>query len=51
VVVSSRQQAGVDAAVARLRGQGVECAGAVCHVGNAEHRERLITTAVEVCGG
>nr|KAF6391757.1 hypothetical protein mPipKuh1_003805 [Pipistrellus kuhlii] len=51
VVVSSRKQQNVDRAVAALQGEGLSVTGTVCHVGKAEDRERLVTTAVKRYGG
>ncbi|EDL36299.1 dehydrogenase/reductase SDR family member 4 isoform 1 [Mus musculus] len=47
VVVSSRKQQNVDRAVATLQGEGLSVTGIVCHVGKAEDREKLITTALK----
>lgn len=51
VVISSRKQQNVDRAVATLQGEGLSVTGTVCHVGKAEDRERLVTTAVNLHGG
>lgn len=51
VVVSSRKQQNVDRAVATLQGEGLSVTGIVCHVGKAEDRERLVTTAVKLHQG
>ena len=51
VMVSSRKQNNVDRAVAMLRDEGLDVAGMVCHVGNSEHRERLIQETVKAKGG
>lgn len=51
VVISSRKQQNVDRAVAALQGEGLSVTGTVCHVGKAEDRERLVTTAVNLHGG
>ncbi|ELW69268.1 Dehydrogenase/reductase SDR family member 2 [Tupaia chinensis] len=51
VVISSRKQQNVDQAVTMLRGEGLSVTGTVCHVGKAEDRERLVSTALEHCGG
>ena len=48
VVVSSRDEGRVAEAVQSLRQQGIDCTGVTCHVGNKEHRDRLIDTAVQV---
>lgn len=42
VVVSSRKQKNVDAAVAKLKMEGLSVTGMVCHVGLKEDREKLI---------
>uniref|UniRef100_A0A671DZZ5 Dehydrogenase/reductase SDR family member 4 n=1 Tax=Rhinolophus ferrumequinum TaxID=59479 RepID=A0A671DZZ5_RHIFE len=47
VVVSSRKQQNVDRAVAALQGEGLSVTGIVCHVGKAEHRERLVATSIK----
>ena len=41
VVVSSRKQKNVDAAVEKLKSQGGDVIGLVCHVGHKEDRKRL----------
>ncbi|XP_033754780.1 dehydrogenase/reductase SDR family member 4-like [Pecten maximus] len=51
VVVSSRKQANVDAAVKKLKSQNLDVVGVVCHVGKPEDRDRLVTTAIEKYGG
>uniref|UniRef100_A0A8C6RDZ4 Dehydrogenase/reductase SDR family member 4 n=1 Tax=Nannospalax galili TaxID=1026970 RepID=A0A8C6RDZ4_NANGA len=51
VVISSRKQQNVDRTVATLQGEGLSVTGIVCHVGKAEDRERLVTTAVNRHGG
>ena len=47
VVVSSRKQANVDAAVSSLRAKGIDVFGLACHVGSAEQRKRLADAVVE----
>jgi len=42
VVISSRKQRNVDAAVEKLAKEGLSVTGTVCHVGVAEDREKLI---------
>ena len=42
VMISSRKEANVEAAVAKLRADGHEVAGAVCHVGKPEDRNKLL---------
>lgn len=51
VVVSSRKQQNVDRAVATLQGEGLSVTGIVCHVGKAEDREKLVTTALKLHQG
>jgi NAD(P)-dependent dehydrogenase (short-subunit alcohol dehydrogenase family) len=51
VVVSSRKQDAVDAAAAGIRGKGGDAIGVECHVGKADHRERLVEQTVEKFGG
>nr|XP_048301302.1 dehydrogenase/reductase SDR family member 2, mitochondrial-like [Myodes glareolus] len=51
VVISSRKQENVDRAVTTLKGEGLSVTGTVCHVGKAEDRQHLVTTALEHSGG
>ncbi|XP_057370050.1 dehydrogenase/reductase SDR family member 4-like [Daphnia carinata] len=51
VVVSSRKQKNVDAAVAKLKMEGLTVTGMVCHVGLKEDREKLIEKTVSLFGG
>ena len=51
VMISSRKQANVDRTVDALRGEGLDVAGVVCHVGKPEHRERLVEETVKAKGG
>ncbi|XP_038166368.1 dehydrogenase/reductase SDR family member 2, mitochondrial-like isoform X1 [Arvicola amphibius] len=51
VVISSRKQQNVDRAVATLKEEGLSVTGTVCHVGKAEDRQHLVTTALEHSGG
>nr|XP_034992197.1 dehydrogenase/reductase SDR family member 4-like [Zootoca vivipara] len=51
VVVSSRNQANVDRAVAELQTENLSVSGLVCHVGKAEDRQRLVNAALERHGG
>lgn len=51
VVISSRKQQNVDSAVATLKEEGLSVTGTVCHVGKAEDRQHLVTTALEHSGG
>nr|XP_021506039.1 dehydrogenase/reductase SDR family member 4-like isoform X2 [Meriones unguiculatus] len=48
VVISSRKQENVNQAVAMLQGEGLSVTGTVCHVGNAEDRQHLVTTILDV---
>lgn len=52
VVVSSRNQAKVDAAISQLKkdGLGEKVIGTVCHVGKAEDRKRIFDEAVKLGG-
>ncbi|GAB1298890.1 Dehydrogenase/reductase member 2 [Apodemus speciosus] len=51
VVISSRKQENVDEAVATLKEEGLSVTGTVCHVGKAEDRQHLVTTALKHSGG
>lgn len=51
VVVSSRKEDKVAAAVAELEGEGIDVLGMACHVGKAEDRDELIKAAVGKFGG
>ena len=42
VMISSRKEANVEAAVAKLRADGHEVAGTVCHVGKPQDRQNLL---------
>ena len=42
VMISSRKEANVEAAVAALRADGHEVAGTVCHVGKPQDRQNLL---------
>ncbi|XP_063310693.1 dehydrogenase/reductase SDR family member 4-like [Pelobates fuscus] len=50
VLVSSRKQKNVDAAVEQLKKEGLSVSGIVCHVGKEEDRKRLVTKALEEYG-
>ncbi|CAN1811265.1 Tropinone reductase-like 3 [Linum perenne] len=50
VVISSRKQRNVDEAVEKLREQGIQALGVVCHVSNAQQRKNLIDRTVEKYG-
>ncbi|XP_049653549.1 dehydrogenase/reductase SDR family member 4-like [Accipiter gentilis] len=50
VVLSSRRDPHVAAAVGQLRGRGLEVSGVVCHVGQPHSRQRLIEKALETYG-
>ncbi|XP_030553011.1 tropinone reductase-like 3 [Rhodamnia argentea] len=50
VVISSRKQKNVDEAVEKLRAQGIDVLGLVCHVSNAQQRKSLIDKTVQKYG-
>lgn len=50
VVISSRKQNNVDEAVEKLKAQGIEALGVVCHVSNAQQRKNLIEQTVQKYG-
>lgn len=51
IVVSSRKQKNVDIAVEALKSHGVkDVVGVTCHVGSAEDRKRLFSTAIDTYG-
>ncbi|OAY25868.1 tropinone reductase-like 3 [Manihot esculenta] len=50
VVISSRKLKNVDEAVEKLKAQGIEVIGVVCHVSNAEQRKNLIEKTVQKYG-
>ena len=50
VVVSSRKQAAVDAVAEQFQSEGLSAIGIECHVGKAEHRERLVEKVKEKYG-
>ncbi|KAJ8037337.1 Dehydrogenase/reductase SDR family member 4 [Holothuria leucospilota] len=51
VVVSSRRQENVDAAVKKLRDQNLEVSGTVCHQAKKEDRQSLIDFTLTTYGG
>ncbi|XP_032790048.1 dehydrogenase/reductase SDR family member 4 [Daphnia magna] len=51
VVISSRNQENVDAALEKLKSQGFSASGMVCHAGVKEDREKLIAKTVADFGG
>lgn len=51
VVVSSRKQKNIDAAVLNLKKLGVQAIGVKCHVANAEDRKSLFEETVKSFGG
>ncbi|XP_077983178.1 dehydrogenase/reductase SDR family member 4-like [Glandiceps talaboti] len=51
VMISSRKQENVDEAVDRLRSENLSVEGVVCHVGNQDHRKRLVHETVKRFGG
>ena len=48
VVVSSRKQKNVDAAVKTLQKQNIEVTGTVCHLGKQADRENLLKRVITV---
>ncbi|KAI7744899.1 hypothetical protein M8C21_009276 [Ambrosia artemisiifolia] len=50
VVISSRKQRNVDEAVGKLKAQGIDVLGLVCHVSNAQQRKNLIDQTVQKYG-
>ncbi|KAK9935928.1 hypothetical protein M0R45_012801 [Rubus argutus] len=50
VVISSRKQNNVDEAVDKLKAQGIEALGIVCHVSNEQQRKNLIYKTVQKYG-
>ena len=42
VVISSRKQKNVDSAVDKLKKEGLDVTGLMCHVGSKEDRDKLI---------
>lgn len=50
VVISSRRQENVDAAVKKLRDKGIEATGLVCHVSNLQQRKDLVKNTIEKYG-
>nr|XP_023895592.1 tropinone reductase-like 3 [Quercus suber]POE57212.1 tropinone reductase-like 3 [Quercus suber] len=50
VVISSRKQKNVDEAVEKLKSQGIEVLGVVCHVSNAQQRKNLIDKTIQKYG-
>ncbi|XP_075597449.1 dehydrogenase/reductase SDR family member 4-like isoform X2 [Balearica regulorum gibbericeps] len=51
VVLSSRREPHVAAAVGQLRSRGLEVSGVVCHVGQPHSRAALVQKALETYGG
>ncbi|XP_046968837.1 dehydrogenase/reductase SDR family member 4 [Vanessa cardui] len=51
VVISSRKEDNVKQATDSLRKDGINAEGLVCHVGNAEHRQKLFDFAKKKYGG
>ncbi|EFA00284.1 dehydrogenase/reductase SDR family member 4 [Tribolium castaneum] len=50
VIVSSRKQNNVDEAVSRLKSEGLDVTGLMCHVSKADHRKKLFDTAKKLGG-
>lgn len=46
VVISSRKQKNVDAAVDKLKSEGLNVAGVVCHVSKADDRKNLFDAVI-----
>ncbi|XP_066578992.1 dehydrogenase/reductase SDR family member 4 [Amia ocellicauda] len=51
VMVSSRKEENVERAVKQLRSENLSVSGTVCNVGDAEHRDCLVTATVQQFGG
>ncbi|KAJ8716101.1 hypothetical protein PYW08_013386 [Mythimna loreyi] len=51
VVISSRKEKNVEAAVKNLRNEGITVEGVVCHVGNADQRKNLFDVTKSKFGG
>jgi len=51
VMISSRKEANVEAAVSKLSSEGLNVQGTVCHVGKKEDREKLLKETVARFGG
>ncbi|EFA00285.2 Peroxisomal multifunctional enzyme type 2-like Protein [Tribolium castaneum] len=45
VIISSRKEKNVEAAVSKLKSEGLDVCGLVCHVSNSEHRKKLFEKA------
>jgi dehydrogenase/reductase SDR family protein 4 len=50
LVICSRKQNNVDETSKQLRGQGIDCQGCACHVGNKEHLKQLVQLALDSYG-
>ena len=50
LILIGLMQNNVDEAVKKLKAQGIEAMGVVCHVSNAQHRKNLIEKTVQVSG-
>ncbi|KAJ3663961.1 hypothetical protein Zmor_008174 [Zophobas morio] len=50
VIISSRKQKNVDAAVGKLQSEGLKVSGLVCHVSNSEDRQKLYARARDLGG-
>jgi dehydrogenase/reductase SDR family protein 4 len=48
--VSSRKQNNVDQAVSKLKSQGLDVKGLVCHVSKADHRKKLFDEVKKLGG-
>ena len=50
MIISSRKQKNVDAAVGKLQSEGLKVSGLVCHVSNSEDRQKLYARARDLGG-
>ncbi|XP_022994520.1 tropinone reductase-like 3 [Cucurbita maxima] len=50
VVISSRRQRNVDEAVEKLKAEGLEVLGIICHVSNAQQRKNLVEKTIQKYG-
>ena len=50
VVISSRRQANVDEALRKLKQEGIDCCGCVCHVGSGQHLQQLVKLTLDTYG-
>ena len=50
VVISSRRQANVDEALRKLKQEGIDCCGCICHVGSGQHLQQLVKLTLDTYG-